>query len=67
VSIGFASLSLFSLLYLASVLTFVLSLNEQSTWEGIRRQTIRRWIKLVGALVGIGAVTWGLTTLSSLM
>lgn len=60
-----ALLHILSLLYLATVISLVLGLNEQGTWEGIRREWQRRWLKLVGVLGGIAAATMALTLASS--
>ena len=59
-------LSLFSVIFLPTVLTFVLALNEQDTWPQIWRETRRRWLKLMGALLLIAVITQGMTLLSSL-
>ena len=66
-SVPHALLQILSLLYLASILPFALSLNEQDTWPGIWRETRRRWLKLMGFLVGIGAATMLLTLVAGLL
>ena len=45
-----------SVLYLGFVLTFVLGLVEQNTVRKILRATVRRWIKLIGALFVLGII-----------
>ena len=48
--------------YLALVVTFVLGILEFDEWRPIWRSTVRRWLKLVGALVIfaiiVQVVTW---------
>jgi hypothetical protein len=60
-------LSIFSLLFLPTVLTFVYALNEQDNWPSIWHETRRRWLKLMGALLLIAAITQGLTLISSFL
>lgn len=57
-------LHLFSMLFLAFVVAAVLSLNEGETFRPIARATLRRWGKLVGALVLIGVIVQILTMAS---
>lgn len=63
-SVPFALLSISSLLYLSVALPFVLALNEQESWAKIRSETVRRTLKLLGILGGIGAVTMVMTAIS---
>jgi len=60
-------LAILSLLHLASILTFVMALNEQDTWPRIWAETRRRWLKLMGILTIIAAVTMGMTLLSGIL
>ncbi len=57
-------LHLFSMLFLAFVVSAVLSLNEGEIFRTIARATLRRWAKLVGALVLIGVIVQILTMAS---
>ncbi len=57
-------LSIFSVLYLGTVLTFSKALVEQESWGGIWRETRRRWLKLMGILIAIALVTQALTFFS---
>jgi len=45
-----------SCFYLALVVTLVLGILEFDEWQPIWRSTLRRWLKLIGALVLIGVV-----------
>jgi uncharacterized membrane protein len=49
-------LHLFSALYLALVMTLVLGILEFDDVRSIARSTLRRWLKLIGALVAIAIV-----------
>ena len=60
-------LAILSLLYLACILTFVMALNEQDTWPRIWAESRRRWLKLMGILTLIAAITMGLTLLSGIV
>lgn len=60
-------LAILSLLYLASILTFVMALNEQDTWPRIWAETRRRWLKLLGILAIIAAITLAMTLLSGML
>jgi hypothetical protein len=62
--VPFALLSAFSLVLLATILTFALALNEQESWPAIWRETRRRWLKLLGVLALIALATQVLTLLS---
>ena len=45
-----------SCFYLAVVVTLILGILEFDEWRAIWRSTVRRWLKLIGALVAIGVV-----------
>jgi hypothetical protein len=45
-----------SCLYLGLVVTLILGILEFDEWRPIWRSTLRRWLKLIGALVLIGVV-----------
>ncbi len=49
-------LIIISLLYLSLVVAVVLGINEHDRVKKILEATLRRWVKLVAALVAIGAV-----------
>jgi hypothetical protein len=49
-------LHLVSCLYLTFVVTFILGILEFDEWRPIWRSTLRRSLKLIGALVIIGVV-----------
>jgi hypothetical protein len=49
-------LHLLSALYLALVLTLVLGIIEYDDLKSIALSTVRRWLKLIGALVAIAIV-----------
>ena len=53
---NYGLLHLFSMLFLSFVVAAVLSINEGEQFAGIARATLRRWGKLVGALVLIGVI-----------
>ncbi|MBN1901002.1 hypothetical protein JW926_06715 [Candidatus Sumerlaeota bacterium] len=53
-SAGF--LHIFSILYLSLVVAVVFGLNDHNEAGKILRATLRRWIKLIGALVIIAVV-----------
>ena len=59
--------ALISLLLLCTALTFGLAVIEQDTWPAIWRETRRRWLKLLGILVLIAAITMALTFASDLL
>jgi hypothetical protein len=42
--------------YLGLVVTLVLGILEFDEWRPIWRSTLRRWLKLIGALILIGVV-----------
>ena len=48
-------LQILSCFYLAFVITFVLGMNESDDWKIIFSSAIRRWLKLVAALLAIAA------------
>jgi len=45
-----------SVLYLSFVVTFVLGMNDHDNPRGVVSATVRRWLKLLAALVVIGIV-----------
>jgi len=49
-------LHLGSCLYLGLVVALILGVLEFDEWRGIWRSTLRRWLKLIGALAIIGIV-----------
>jgi phosphate/sulfate permease len=49
-------LNLVSLLYLSFVVAFVLGMNDHDNPSGVAAATVRRWLKLLAALVVIGVV-----------
>jgi len=49
-------LNLVSLLYLSFVVAFVLGMNDHDNPRGVAAATVRRWLKLLAALVVIGIV-----------
>ncbi len=63
-NVPFGILAALSLLYLGSILTLAMALNEQGRWAAIRRETRRRWLKLFGILAAIALATQLLTLLA---
>ncbi len=45
-----------SCLYLGLVVTLILGILEFDEWRPIWQSTLRRWLKLIGALILIGIV-----------
>ncbi len=45
-----------SCFYLGLVVTLILGILEFDSWTPIWKSTLRRWLKLIGALVLIGIV-----------
>lgn len=45
-----------SCMYLALVVTLVLGVIENDNWGLVLKSTVRRWLKLIGALIAIGVV-----------
>ncbi|HOE64260.1 MAG TPA: hypothetical protein PKW18_02770 [Candidatus Sumerlaeota bacterium] len=50
------TINIVSIIYLSFVVAFILGLNDHDTPRKIIRATLRRWLKLLAALVVIGAV-----------
>ncbi|MCX7046095.1 MAG: hypothetical protein NTX50_11495 [Candidatus Sumerlaeota bacterium] len=55
-------LHLFSLLFLSLDLAAVFSINDRDHLHDIIRSTLRRWAKLLGALLLIGVVVYLMTS-----
>jgi succinate dehydrogenase hydrophobic anchor subunit len=49
-------LNIFSILYLSFVVAFIFGLNDHNEPRKVARATLRRWIKLIGALVIIAVL-----------
>ena len=49
-------LHLFSLLYLSLVVAFVFGLNDHDRPRDVVKTTLRRWLKMIGALIVIGLI-----------
>ncbi|MCX7012985.1 MAG: hypothetical protein NTW86_10585 [Candidatus Sumerlaeota bacterium] len=60
-SIGWCHVA--SAVYLAFVVSLVISVNDGETPKRIGRETLRRWAKLLGGLILIGLIVEGLTLL----
>jgi hypothetical protein len=51
-------LNIFSILYLSFVVAFIFGLNDHNDAGKVVKATLRRWIKLVGALVIIAIIVY---------
>lgn len=49
-------LNIFSILYLSLVVAFIFGLNDHNEIQKVIKATLRRWIKLIGALVLIAVI-----------
>ena len=51
-------LNIFSILYLSLVVAFIFGLNDHDEVKKVIKATLRRWIKLMGALVIIAIIVY---------
>jgi hypothetical protein len=61
---GTGVLHIASCLFLALIVTLVLGIIEHDNWSPLWRSAVRRWLKLIGALIAIGLVVQVCTMVS---
>lgn len=49
-------IQILSLLYISAVIAFSVSMNENREPKKILRETLRRWVKLLGVTLGVAVL-----------
>lgn len=62
---AFALIHIASLLFLSFDVAAVLSINDRDGFPAIARATLRRWAKLLGALLLVGLIVHVMTLIGS--